>query len=71
MTSGDPGFTNLYPRKLPDGTIVWTSPSGCRYTTRPGDRLLFPSLCTPRWVKVVVPSGTFPAISFPPQTQVR
>jgi hypothetical protein len=28
-----------------DGTIVWTAPSGQIYTTRPGSRLLFPSLC--------------------------
>jgi hypothetical protein len=29
----------------PDGTIVWTSPSGHTYSTRPGSRLLFPTLC--------------------------
>jgi len=29
----------------PDGTVIWTSPSGHTYTTRPGSRLLFPSLC--------------------------
>ncbi len=29
----------------PDGTIIWTSPSGHTYTTRPGSRLLFPALC--------------------------
>lgn len=31
----------------PDGTIVWTSPSGRKYVTRPGSRLLFPALCLP------------------------
>ncbi len=31
----------------PDGTIVWTSPAGQTYTTRPGSRLLFPTLCLP------------------------
>jgi len=31
----------------PDGTIVWTAPSGQTYTTRPGSRLLFPRLCLP------------------------
>jgi Domain of unknown function (DUF222) len=31
----------------PDGTVVWTSPSGQKYVTRPGSRLLFPSLCRP------------------------
>jgi Domain of unknown function (DUF222) len=34
-------------RQLPDGTVVWLSPGGQTYTTRPGSRLLFPSLCTP------------------------
>jgi hypothetical protein len=34
-------------RQLPDGDVVWTSPSGQNYTTRPGSRLLFPSLCLP------------------------
>ncbi|MBB5164532.1 DUF222 domain-containing protein, partial [Mycobacterium sp. AZCC_0083] len=34
-------------RQLPDGDVVWTSPSGQSYTTRPGSRLLFPSLCLP------------------------
>jgi hypothetical protein len=38
---------NLYPRKFPDGTVIWTSPSGQAYTTHPGSRLLFPSLCRP------------------------
>ena len=33
--------------QLPDGTVVWTSPSGQTYTTYPGSRLLFPSLCRP------------------------
>ena len=30
----------------PDGTVIWTSPTGHTYTTRPGSRLLFPTLCT-------------------------
>jgi len=33
--------------KLPDGTVIWTSPSGQTYTTHPGSRLLFPTLCLP------------------------
>jgi hypothetical protein len=28
--------------QLPDGTVVWTSPSGRKYTTKPGSRLFFP-----------------------------
>ncbi|WP_349269228.1 HNH endonuclease [Mycolicibacterium parafortuitum] len=34
-------------RQHPDGTIVWTSPTGHTYTTHPGSRLLFPALCKP------------------------
>ncbi|BBY08852.1 HNH endonuclease signature motif containing protein [Mycobacterium noviomagense] len=34
-------------RQLPDGTVVWTSPTGQTYTTHPGSRLLFPTLCLP------------------------
>ena len=34
-------------RQLPDGTVVWRSPGGQTYTTQPGSRLLFPSLCLP------------------------
>jgi hypothetical protein len=34
-------------RQLPDGTVIWTSPSGQTYTTHPGSRLLFPTLCRP------------------------
>ena len=29
-------------RQLPDGTIVWTAPTGRTYTTHPGARLYFP-----------------------------
>ena len=34
-------------RQLPDGTVIWTAPGGQTYTTHPGSRLLFPSLCEP------------------------
>ncbi|MDT5073813.1 MAG: hypothetical protein QOH82_3133 [Mycobacterium sp.] len=34
-------------RQLPDGTVHWTAPDGGTYTTTPGSRLLFPSLCEP------------------------
>ena len=40
-------WVNLYPRKFSDGTVVWTSPNGQTYTTHPGSRLLFPTLCRP------------------------
>jgi Domain of unknown function (DUF222) len=34
-------------RQLPDGTVIWTSPTGHTYTTYPGSRHLFPKLCEP------------------------
>jgi hypothetical protein len=34
-------------QQLPDGTVIWTAPGGHTYTTTPGSRLLFPSLCQP------------------------
>ena len=27
---------------MPDGTLIWTSPTGTKYTTKPGSRLFFP-----------------------------
>ncbi len=33
--------------QLPDGTMIWTAPDGQTYTTYPGSRILFPSLCRP------------------------
>jgi hypothetical protein len=41
------GPTGWRDRQLPDGTIIWTSPHGRTYTTEPGSKLLFPSLCLP------------------------
>ena len=38
---------DLYPSKLPDGTVIGTSPTGHTYTTKPGSALLFPTLCLP------------------------
>lgn len=43
----------------PDGTIKWTSPTGHTYTTQPGSRLLFPSLCLP----TTAPPASAPASS--------
>jgi hypothetical protein len=33
-------------RQLSDGTVVWTSPSGRTYTTKPGGALFFPQLAS-------------------------
>jgi hypothetical protein len=40
-------FWGWLDRQRPDGTVIWTSPGGQTYTTHPGSRLLFPTLCRP------------------------
>ncbi|BBY57335.1 HNH endonuclease signature motif containing protein [Mycolicibacterium sarraceniae] len=42
--SGPGGWAD---RQLPDGTVIWTSPSGRIYTTKPGGSLFFPQLFDP------------------------
>jgi hypothetical protein len=44
----------------PDGTITWTAPSGQTYTTRPGSRLLFPTLCLPTGQLPAAPTTELP-----------
>jgi hypothetical protein len=34
-------------RQLPDGTVIWTLPSGQTYVTSPGSAILFPALTAP------------------------
>ena len=41
------GATGWRDRQLPDGTVEWTSPTGHTYTTYPGSKHLFPTLCEP------------------------
>ncbi|MCV7378523.1 hypothetical protein BST11_10800 [Mycobacterium alsense] len=38
-------FLGWAEQQLPDGTLIFTSPSGQTYVTTPGSALLFPSLC--------------------------
>jgi hypothetical protein len=40
-----------------DGTVMWTSPTGQMYTTHPGSRLLFPTLCLPTGESPAVPTA--------------
>ena len=48
-------------QQFPDGTIVFTSPSGRRYTTTPGGALLFPQLATPtETLTIAVPQQDSP-----------
>jgi hypothetical protein len=42
-------------RQQCDGTVIWTSPAGQTYTTRPGAALLFPYLCTPTAAAIITP----------------
>jgi hypothetical protein len=44
----------------PGGTITWTAPSGHMYTTRPGSRLLLPSLCLPTGQLPTAPAAELP-----------
>ena len=52
--TGPGGWSDV---QYPDGTIVWTAPTGRTYTTRPGSRLLFP-----RWNTT---TATLPKLSSP------
>lgn len=42
-------------QQLPDGTVIWTSPSRHTYVTTPGSALLFPQLCAPTGVLDAIP----------------
>ncbi|WP_332909798.1 hypothetical protein [Mycobacterium hippophais] len=50
--------------QYPDGTIVWTAPTGHTYTTRPGSALIFPTLCRPTGNLPPPPPGTLPDNTF-------
>ena len=43
-------------QQLPDGTVIWTSPSGQTYITTPGSALLFPNLFRPTGTLEPVPN---------------
>lgn len=42
-------------QQLPDGTLIWTAPTGHVYETKPGGSLFFPQLATPTG-KLVLPN---------------
>jgi Domain of unknown function (DUF222) len=46
-------------RQHPDGTVVWTSPTGHEYVTKPGGSLLFPALAVPTGA-LVLPAAPHP-----------
>ena len=41
------GTDGWHDEQLPDGTVIWTAPTGHVYRTEPGSKLLIPTLCTP------------------------
>jgi hypothetical protein len=49
-------------QQLPDGTVIFHSPSGQTYVTTPGSALLFPSLCLP--TGDVPPPGADPPVDY-------
>jgi hypothetical protein len=51
-------FWHWRDQQLPDGTLIWTSPSGQTYVTTPGSALLFPSLCVPTTMSGPAMSGS-------------
>lgn len=40
-------WTAWHDVQQPDGTVIWTSPSGRTYTTTPGGALFFPQFTVP------------------------
>jgi hypothetical protein len=48
-------------QQYPDGTVVWTSPTGQKYVTRPGSRLLIPALCLPTGQLATAPTTSPPS----------
>lgn len=51
-------------RQLPDGRVIWTSPTGRTYTTKPAGALFFPQLAIP------TEALTLPSIATPPSRGV-
>lgn len=43
-------FWGWHDQQLPDGTVIWTAPSGHTSVTTPGSAVLFPTLCAPTGV---------------------
>ncbi len=49
-------FLGWRDRQHPDGSVDWLSPAGQKFTTHPGSKLLFPSLCRATAPAVIDPS---------------
>ncbi len=59
------GIDGWKDEQLPDGTVIWTAPSGKTYTTQPGSRLFFPA-----W-NVTTAELPLPETQPPPNTSHR
>ncbi len=46
-------------RQEPDGTVIWTSPTGHTYITKPGGSLFFPALAVPTG-ELILPTSAPP-----------
>ncbi|WP_099037591.1 HNH endonuclease signature motif containing protein [Mycobacterium neglectum] len=71
-------FGDWHDRQWPDGTVIWTSPHGQTYTTHPGSRILFPTLCEPTApasprgdVHTDTTAGTARTLAMPRRTTTR
>jgi hypothetical protein len=61
-------------QQLPDGAVVWTSPSRHTYVTTPGSALLFPQLCAPTGTLDAIPDrqrGTDHTAMMPKRRRTR
>lgn len=47
-------------RQLPDGRVIWTSPTGRTYTTKPAGALFFPQLAIPTEALTLPPTAELP-----------
>jgi hypothetical protein len=54
------GTTGWADQQRPDGTVIWTAPTGQTYTTTPAGSFFFPLLATPTG-ELTVPTATGPA----------
>jgi hypothetical protein len=62
-------------KQSPDGTVVWTAPTGRTYSTKPGGSLFFPILATPTGEAAIRRLTTKPAelrgLMMPRRTRTR
>ena len=69
------GPTGWAERQLPDGTVIWTAPTGHTYSTEPAGALIFPALKQSTGELVIPPAIDAPdtdrALAMPTRKQTR